>query len=45
MKLTKANLKNFAITGLVAIIAVGIASRYANSTAPGSKVAKAALGG
>lgn len=38
-------MKNIAITGLIAVIAVGLASRYASSSLPGSTVANKALGG
>lgn len=42
--MSKAKVKSYVITGLVAIIAVGLAARYASSTLPGSAVAAKALG-
>lgn len=42
--MSKAKIKNYAIIGLVAVVAVGLANRYSRSSLPGNGVAAKALG-
>jgi hypothetical protein len=43
--MSKKQIKQYVVTGVIAIVAVGLANRYAQSKAPGAGVVATALGG